>query len=158
MFCIHCGKKIDINSKFCCYCGKEQKIIYSEYYVPRNYILTKNELKFYKILINIAKELNLILLCQVSLYSILRPIKKNSKFFNKIRSKSIDFVLIEENSSKIVLCIELDDKTHNYKSRISRDNFINELFKDLNIKLLRIKSNKLYDKLQIKNIIVSNIN
>ncbi len=25
-YCIHCGKQIDSDSTFCCYCGKEQKI------------------------------------------------------------------------------------------------------------------------------------
>lgn len=126
------------------------KIDYNKYYEPKRYIITINELIFYKILLEIAKELNLILLCQVSLYSILKTKTKNYTYFNKISSKSIDFVLARQNDCRIKLCIELDDKTHNYPERIKRDKFINDLFKDLNINLLRIKSKPVYDKENIK--------
>lgn len=165
MYCIFCGNKIDIDSKFCCYCGKNQKIntynkkdnkqniIYNnhkKYYESKRYILTLNELKLYKILLEIAKEENLILLCQVSLYSIIKAKNNNYTYFNKIRSKSIDFVLARNYDCKIELCIELDDSTHNLDKRILRDNFVNELFEELNIKLLRIKSKSVYNKENIK--------
>lgn len=156
MYCIYCGKKIPSQSDFCIHCGKKQIIVkdnYSNYYSAKSYILTLNELNFYKVLIEIAKELNLLLLCQVSLYSIIETKHKNDKYFNKIRSKSIDFVLVRESDCRIKLCIELDDRTHNFKNRKERDKFINELFRDLHINLLRIKSDKIYDKKELKNII-----
>lgn len=156
MYCIYCGKPLPSSSKFCIYCGQKQeiyKVNYNKYYRPKNYILTLNELNFYKILIEIAKELNLILLCQVSLYSIIESKHRNDKYFNKIRSKSIDFVLVRDYDCKIELCIELDDRTHNYADRKKRDKFINELFSDLHINLLRIKSENYYDKQALKDII-----
>ncbi len=70
--------------------------------------------------------------------------------FNKIKSKSIDFVIATHNL-KPILCIELDDYTHNYKKRIERDVFINDLFNDINIKLLRIKVQRYYNLEEIKN-------
>ncbi len=148
-YCCYCGKKIKIDSKFCCFCGKKtniNEIDYNDYYIAKRYIITMNELIFYKVLLEIAKELELILLCQVSLYSIIQTKYKNDIYFNKIRSKSIDFVLVRQNDCKIKLCIELDDKTHNYQNRIERDKFINELFRDLRINLLRIKSKPAYNK------------
>lgn len=158
MYCIYCGQKISIDSKYCCYCGKQQQLIdYKNYYESKKYVITFNELNLYKILLEITKELNLILLCQVSLYSIIQTKNKNDIYFNKIRSKSIDFVLVREKDCKINLCIELDDKTHNYKNRIERDKFINQLFSDLQIPLLRIKNSTTYDKELIKNMIKSNI-
>lgn len=153
MYCCYCGERIENNSKFCCYCGKKtdiKEIDYNNYYISKRYIITLNELIFYKILLEIAKELNLILLCQVSLYSIIQTKYKNDSYFNKIRSKSIDFVLARESDCKIELCIELDDKTHNYQNRIERDKFINNLFQDLRINLLRIKSKSVYNKEEIK--------
>ena len=154
MYCIYCGKEIANNSRFCCYCGKKitsvKKMDYNNYYMAKRYIITLNELIFYKVLLEIAKELNLILLCQVSLYSIIQTKNKNDAYFNKIRSKSIDFVLVRQADCKIKLCIELDDSTHNYQNRIERDKFINSLFQDLNINLLRVKSKSVYNKESIK--------
>lgn len=124
------------------------KINYSEKYVKKEYLLTPTELKFYKILKNITDELNLVICPQVAMYEIVK--NRNFKDFNKIASKTIDFVICEENL-KIKLCIELDDYTHNREKRKQRDEFINNLFKDTNIKILRIKVQNYYDKEELKN-------
>lgn len=118
------------------------EINYKNKYTKREYLLTETELKFYKQLKKITDELNLIICPQVTLYEILR--NKEYKDFNKIQSKSIDFVITEPNL-KIKLCIELDDFSHCKNKRIQRDIFINKLFNDLNIKLLRIPVNNFYN-------------
>ena len=115
---------------------------YNEKYKKNEYLLTKNELKFYRILKQITNKLNYSIFCQVSLYQIVK--NKSFKDFNKIKSKSIDFVITQENC-KILLCIELDDKTHQKQKRIERDNFLDTLFKDLEIKLLRIPVQNYYN-------------
>lgn len=120
---------------------------YKEKYEKVDYLLTKNELKFYRILKQITNKLGYSLFCQVSLYEIVKS--KNYKDFNKIKSKSIDFVITQENC-KILLCIELDDPTHKKSKRIERDNFINKLFKDLEIKLLRIQVQNFYNLEEIE--------
>lgn len=112
-----------------------EEINYNKVYEKKEYLLTQTELKFYKLLKSITDKLELQLFVQVSMYQIIK--NKNLKDFNKIKSKSIDYVITEKNC-KIKLCIELDDKTHNNKQRIERDKFVNKLFNDLNIKLLRI--------------------
>ena len=108
----------------------------------KEYLLTSNELKFYKLLKTITDKMNLTIFAQVSLYEIIKC--NNYKEFNKIKSKSIDFIITEKNC-KIKLCIELDDISHNNTKRIERDNFINKLFKELNIKLLRIPVQNFYN-------------
>ncbi len=128
------------------------EINYNNYYEKKEYLLTKNELYFYKTLKQATDELNLNLFVQVSLYAIIK--NKNYKDFNKIKSKSIDFVITEKNC-KIKLCIELDDTTHKETKRIERDEFLSKLFKDLNIKLIRIKVNNYYSIEQLKNIILN---
>lgn len=141
---------------------KVNTFTYAKIYKPKRYIITKNELNFYKVLIEIAKELDLILFTQVSLYNIL-IMKENldystrTKYFNKIASKSIDFVLADKENCRIKLCIELDDKTHNKRNRIERDNFINELFKDLEINLLRYPVYNIYYKETLKRKIQENL-
>jgi len=137
-------------------------IDYKKYYTPKRYITTINELKFYNILLEISKELDLILFSQVSLYNIVSmrnnlDYSTKMKYFNKIASKSIDFVLVDENDCRIKLCIELDDSTHNSKKRIDRDNFINKLFDDLQINLLRYPVYNVYYKETLKTRIIKSI-
>lgn len=115
---------------------------YNDSYEKKEYLMTRNELKFYKQLKKITDKLELTIFAQVSLYQVIR--NKNFKDFNKIKSKSIDFV-ITENNGKIKMCIELDDKSHNKNNRIERDNFINEIFNQANIKLLRIPVQDFYN-------------
>jgi len=121
---------------------------YNEKYSKKDYLLTQTELKFYKILKQITDELNLVICPQVTLYQIVQ--NKNFKDFNKIQNKSIDFVITEPNL-KIRLCIELDDYTHKKSKRIKRDEFINKLFSDLNIKIIRIPVQNYYDLEYLRN-------
>lgn len=120
---------------------------YKEDYEKKEYLLTPTELKFYKLLKTITDELNYTLFTQIALYEIVNC--KNFKNFNKIKSKSIDFIITEKNC-KIKLCIELDDKTHNTNKRIERDTFINDMFKELDIKLLRIPVQNFYNLEELK--------
>lgn len=127
---------------------------YNEKYEKVDYLLTKNELKFYRILRQVTNKLDYSLFCQVSLYEIVKS--KNYKDFNKIKSKNIDFVITQENC-KILLCIELDDKSHEKTKRIKRDDFVNQLFKDLDIKLLRIPVQNFYNMEELENKIKENL-
>lgn len=115
---------------------------YAEYYNKKDYLLTPTELKFYKLLKNITDKLGYSIFVQVPLYELVNH--KNYKYFNKIKSKSIDFVITQKNC-KILLCIELDDKTHENIKRIERDKFVNKLFKDLGINLIRIPVQNFYN-------------
>lgn len=136
-------------------------INYKTYYKPKTYITTKKEAIFYNVLLDIAKELNYTLFAQVPLYAIVSmqdnlDYSTHTKYFNKISSKSIDFILIDE-KCHILLCIELDDNSHYKKHRIARDQFINKLFKDLDIGLLRYPVYSMYYKDTLKKRILENI-
>lgn len=140
-----------------------EKVNYNNYYRAKRYIITLNELKFYNVLIEIAKELNLVLFTQFSLYNILQTkdclnYRTKTIFFNKIAAKSIDFVLVDKYNCRIKLCIELDDNTHKQEKRIQRDKFINKLFSDLEIDFIRFKVSNYYHKEALKNRIKESIN
>lgn len=135
------NKKSDENIQY------NENINYSEKYAKKEYLLTQTELKFYRLLKQIADELNLVVCPQVALYQVVQ--NKNFKDFNKIQSKSIDFVIAEPNL-KIKLCIELDDYTHKREKRIKRDEFLNKLSNDLEIKLLRIPVQNYYNLEELK--------
>ncbi len=141
---------------------RKNNINYKNFYKPKKYILSLNELNFYTTLMEIAKELELIVFSQVSLYNILETkpnldYKIKQTYFNKIASKSIDFVLVDKKDTRVKLCIELDDGTHKQENRIKRDIFINELFKNLEINLLRYPTYKIYYKDALKKRIQENI-
>lgn len=134
---------------------------YKTYYKPKVYITNKTEGIFYNVLLEVAKELNYTLFVQVPLYAILTTQNNldhstQTKYFNKISSKSIDFVLVDE-KCRILLCIELDGNTHKLKHRIERDKFINKLFSDLDISLLRYPVYPTYYKETLKKRILDNI-
>ena len=120
----------------------EKNIDLSSLYQKKIYLLTQNELKFYKLLKSITDRNNLNLFSQVSLYEIINS--KDIKSFNKIKSKTIDFVITDVNC-KIKLCIELDDPTHIKENRQKRDEFIDKLFNILDIKLIRIPVQNFYN-------------
>ncbi len=141
---------------------RKKKIYYKSFYQPKKYILSLNELNFYTTLMEIAKELDLIVFSQVSLYNIVEVLPNlnytdKTTYLNKITKKSIDFVMVEKNNCRIKLCIELDDSTHKQESRIKRDMFINELFKTLEINLLRYPTYKMYYKDTLKKRIQENM-
>ena len=119
-----------------------KNIDYSSLYSKKEYIMTSEELKFYKLLKSITNKYNLIIFTQVSLYAIIKS--NNIKDFNKIKSKSIDYV-ITDNNGKIKFCIELDDESHLKENRQERDKFINELLKQIRIKLIRIPKQNFYN-------------
>lgn len=116
-------------------------------YAKKEYLITNTELIFYMKLKQAADELKLLVCPQVSLYEIITC--NNKADFNKISRKTIDFVITNQ-ALKILCCIELDDSTHNLPERIERDNFINNLFKQTNIKLIRIPVKQNYNIEEIK--------
>lgn len=136
-------------------------INYKAFYKPKNYIITKKEAIFCNILFEIAKELGYMLFTQVSLYNILimqdnLDCSTQTRYFNKIAAKSIDFVLTDKDYH-IKLCIELDDETHKEAKRKERDLFINKLFEDLGINLLRYHEYPTYYKETLKKRILESI-
>ena len=109
--------------------------------------------KFLTYLKPFADKYNLIILPQVQLQSIFKVSdNKDITNFNKIKSKSIDFAIVD-NKYNYKLFIELDDYTHNQKNRVKRDLFVNNLFNAYNLKLKRIKVQNNYSLEQIENII-----
>lgn len=123
-------------------------------YKMKEEFITENELKLYKVLKKVAYELKLDIFTQVALNRILEinNRRKQQQLRNRIDRKSIDFVLYDEKTKKIVCCIELDDSTHEREERIERDLFLDKIFKDT-IKLIRIKVQNYYDYNKILNMI-----
>lgn len=104
-------------------------------------ILTERERAFYRILRPIADRLELQICPKVRVADIV-SIKKGTrdwqKWFNKIRSKHVDFLLCDYDMN-IVLMIELDDRSHENERAQKNDALKNAIFGD---RLVRIRSLK----------------
>lgn len=132
---IYISNKIQINQK--------------DFIYKRN-PMTETEKKFISYLKPITDKNNLIIITQVPLQAIFKT--NNQSNFNKIKAKTIDFALVDNNYNYKGF-IELDDYTHNRENRIKRDIFVNELFNINNLKLKRIKVTKNYNLIDLDNYI-----
>jgi len=66
---------------------------------------------------------------------------------HKVIQKHIDFIITNKNSMKIICGIELDDSTHDRYDREKRDEFVNEVFKTIGVKLFHYRGS--YSQSQI---------
>ncbi len=97
---------------------------------------------------------------QVQLSSIVRPTDSNGRYtnytdFNKIKAKSIDFVLFDDRN-KPALAIELDDRSHFRWDRMKRDQFVDDLMDEVGLRIIHIRASYSYDIDKIKRQIFAN--
>lgn len=130
-------------------------------YVLNNPIMSPKERSFYRSVKPIADELALTVFCKVRLADLVNVPKDTNKWhtwFNYIKSKHIDFVLVDKDMNIKVL-IEVDDKTHNRDDRKQRDEFVDKIFKQLGIEVLHIYSwGNSYGEVNLKSTIIAALN
>lgn len=119
----------------------------STVYKPRRYLLTKNEVAFFRVLSALVDRQYLIS-CKVRLADIITCTDEDWRkgAANRIAQKHIDFVVSRADSSRIVAAIELDDSSHQRSDRRERDVFVNALFKDMAVRLIRVPARWRYDR------------
>ena len=66
-----------------------------------------------------------------------------------ISAKHLDFVLVDESSTRILGAIELDDKSHVRRDRRQRDKFVDAVMRAAGVPLLRIPVQNGYDRGEI---------
>ncbi|MCM1230961.1 MAG: DUF2726 domain-containing protein [Ruminococcus flavefaciens] len=103
-------------------------------YLPyrKTYLLTKREYNFYKELKPIADKYDLQILAKIRLADLVSvdddvSPKYYDAYFNKIKSKHIDFAIAD--NMRIIALLELDDSTHSRADRIERDEFVDSVVK-----------------------------
>ncbi len=57
----------------------------------------------------------------------------------KIKSRHVDFLICDQNTTRPILALELDGKSHQSAGRVERDNFINELYSHVELKIEHIR-------------------
>ena len=114
-------------------------------------LLTKTELNFYNTLKLCINNNNII--CPKVRIADFVTVKQNHLFqsnFNKISRKHIDFLICNEEFNPLY-AIELDDLSH--ENQTERDMFVNELYRTINLPILRIKVSNTYNIDTIKELI-----
>lgn len=109
--------------------------------MKKDYIMTLNESQFFDKLQNILGDKNYIF-PQIHLSSIFNEKLKNGQDWEGARAhiekKSVDYVVCDKSTKKILFAIELDDKSHEKPDRVARDKTVNELFSVVGIPLIRL--------------------
>ena len=132
-----------------------EKIATSYHYKKKQRIMTDHEFAFYTIL-NDAVGGDYYILTQAHLSSFIdhKVPKQNWKAaFRHINSKSVDYLLCNNQTLEPVLAIELDDRTHELEDRILRDKEIERIFTESSLPLLRMPSHGSLTNLELKQIV-----
>lgn len=106
-----------------------------------NSIFTKSEKTAFDIIKTVCDKKNLLLFAKVRLADVAKIEKGNNNFnywFNKIRSKHVDYLICESEDVKPILAVELDDYTHNKRERKERDIFVDEVYEKIGLPILHI--------------------
>lgn len=92
---------------------------------------------------------------KVRLADIVRPVHNRrsgawQSAFNRVSSKHVDFVLCAPANMRVLIVIELDDRTHDRSNRKDRDTLVNSALADACIPLLRISAKPTYSPAQLR--------
>ena len=111
------------------------------YPYERRELLTKREAAFYEILAPICYRNGWMLLMKLRLADIVK-VKSGEKqymsYFNKIKAKHTDFVLVDPETLEILAGVELDDPSHERPDRIERDEFVDKVYETAGIPLFHV--------------------
>ena len=125
-------------------------------YVSRNSVMTQNEINGFRV-IDEALGKSYYVFPQIHLSSLLdsQVVDKKTKWSAHlhINRKSVDYVVCDRATLKPVCAIELDDRTHDWKSRIERDELVERILAEARMPLIRIKTiSELDTELLIQNV------
>ena len=115
-------------------------------YRPRRFLLTQNEAAFFRALLPLVAG-RFHISCKVRLADLVTIPDADWQMghANRIAQKHIDFVLACPQSFRIIAAIELDDRSHQRIERRKRDAFINQLFSETGISIIRVPARWAYD-------------
>lgn len=119
-------------------------------------LMTRYERYFYDILIELKDELNIEIMPQVNLATIINK-EGNYTWHNEL-FKNIDFGIFSKDYEKLLLLIEINDKTHNSYNRKNRDLRVDNIVNNAGIKLIKFYSSYPNKKDYVKNRVRDEIN
>ena len=124
-------------------------------YFAKSYIMTQRENEFFRQLNDMLGS-KWYIIPQVHLSALLNHKVKGQNWnaaFRHINGKSVDYVLRSKETGKPVCAIELDDASHDSKSRAERDAEVERIFKAANIPLARFRNPEKMSRQEIVSVI-----
>jgi len=120
-------------------------------YFSREFLLSKGELSFFKVL-RLALPPDLMIAPKVRLSDLIACSAEAWKagYGGRICQKHVDFVLVDSESTAIVMVIELDDRSHRQAKRRERDIFVDRAFAAAQIPILHVPAANDYDARQLR--------
>src|SRR6056297_3915818 len=130
-------------------------------YQKKKFFLSKAENNFYKVLRAALKDTEYYISIKAKLIDFITVTKhpERQKFFNKIKSKHVDFLIC--NNDKYfnpILAIELDDKSHESGERKERDEFVDAVFRNAGLPIIHMKASNTYNLNEIRKEIAEKLN
>lgn len=118
---------------------QQSELLNYNVYKLKNSIVTNREMQLYKQLLNEIPE-RYIICPKVGVKDFIQITEKKDymKHFGRISQKHIDYLICEKETLKPVLGIELDDKSHQKGNRRKRDEFVDTVYENVGLKMLRI--------------------
>ena len=111
-------------------------------YQAKKFFFTKSEQQFFRILNESIDPQRFTIFTKVRLADFVEvKIRKeeSQKWWNKIRSKHVDFLVWDIVNSSIALAVEVDGRSHESERMIISDAFKNELYETVGIPLYRVR-------------------
>ena len=127
-------------------------------YIPVDKLVSDGEWAFYKALREaVPGKMHICL--KVRLGDIIRCPDPSTakKHAGAIASKHVDFVLVHEDSSKVALCIEVDDGPIGFISRLRRDLFVDNALSAAGIPIMRIRPRAFYNSAALRRQMINKI-
>ena len=122
-------------------------------YIKRDDFLSSAELSFYKVLLQ-AVEDKAIVCPKVSLSDLffvnIKDRSWQTRYYNKIARKHIDFLICSKDILTPLCGIELDDSSHQREDRIDRDIFVDKVFDSAGLELFRFENKPGYSVAEVK--------
>lgn len=129
-------------------------------YTLKSGLLTKAERSFYGVLESVVPD-ELVVMSKVRIADVLYATKgldrkDSARLFAKISSKHFDFVLCLRTDLSYVAAIELDDSSHQKKSRKNRDDFVELACKSAGLPLYRCRAQYVYQPNELRDYLFVN--
>lgn len=117
----------------------------SAIYRNRETLLSRGEAAFFDPLTR-AVAGQFLIMCKVRLADIITCSQSawRQGMGSAISQKHLDFVLCDLRSTRFVLAIELDDRSHDRPDRRKRDGFVNQVLEEARVRLVRFRAQAHY--------------